>query len=64
VAAREVDQRIGQFAHQPPILIRESALGNLPGATAASNISGAVHDGAIYLFLDQLGSKAEVPQAS
>jgi len=60
VAAGEVDQRIGPFAHQPPIWIRGSAIGNLPGATATSNISGAVHDGAMYLFLDQLGSRADV----
>ena len=62
--ADEVEQRIGEFAHQPPIRIRESAAGVIPtGATEAagdSDIAGAVHNGAIYLFRDQLGSRADV----
>jgi site-specific DNA-cytosine methylase len=58
--ADEVDKRIGQFAHQPAVRIRQTAVGILPGATEADKISGAVHDNAIYLFLDNLGSRLDV----
>ncbi len=61
VIAKEVENRIGQFAHQPTVRIRDSAFGNLPGVDRNSDaISGAVHKGAIYLFRDQLGSLGEV----
>lgn len=60
VIADELEKRIGQFAHQPPIRIRDSALGLMPGAQDGDAISGAVYDGVIYLFRDQLGSTAEV----
>jgi len=60
VIADELEKRIGQFAHQPPIRIRDSALGLMPGAQDGDAISGAVYDGVIYLFRDQLASTAEV----
>lgn len=59
-AADEVENRIGQFSHQPPVLIRDSAQGVIPGATASDGIAGAVHGGKIHLFLDQLGSRRDV----
>jgi len=58
--ADEVGKRIGGFAHKPTIIIRESALGVLPGVEAGDSVSGAVHKGAIYLFKDQLGSRSDV----
>ena len=58
--ANEVEQRIGQFAHQPRVLIRDRAEGVLPGATDADGVAGAVHKGVIFLFRDQLATGAEV----
>ncbi|MDP9908235.1 hypothetical protein J2W27_000328 [Variovorax boronicumulans] len=58
--ADEVERRIGGFAHQPPIRIRDKAQGVLPSVGVDDRISGAVHDGAIYLFRDQLGDRAAV----
>lgn len=54
VIANEVENRIGHFAHQPPVLIVDTAVGFLPNATRDSHISGAVHGGKIYLFRDEL----------
>lgn len=56
----EVDNRINQFVHQPTVIVRSTAKGVLPGARDGDAISGAVHDGAIYLFLDQLASTVDV----
>lgn len=60
VIADEVEKRIGGFAQQPPIRIRDTAFGQLPGVARDDNVAGAVHDGAIYLFRDQLGDRAAV----
>lgn len=60
--ADEVEKRIGQFAHQPSVVIRDTAEGVLPGATKADGIGGAVHQGRIYLFLDQLANLAAVQE--
>jgi hypothetical protein len=59
----EVENRIGQFAHQPTVVVKPSADGVLPGATKADGIAGAVHEGKIYLFLDQLGTIRDVQVA-
>lgn len=56
----EVDKHIGQFIHQPTVVVRPTAKGVLPGAGDGDAISGAVHDGKIFLFLDQLGSANDV----
>lgn len=58
--ADEVERRIGQFAHHPPVLIRDSADGVLPDATSDDGIAGAVFGGRIYLFRDHLASRADV----
>lgn len=58
--ADEVEQRIGKFAHQPAIRIRDSAVGTLPGTAVDDGVAGAVHQGAIYLFRDQLASRLDV----
>lgn len=60
--AQEIEQRIGKFAHQPAVVIRESAEGVLPGATKANGVAGAVHKGRIYLFLDQLATRGDVQE--
>ena len=60
VIADEVEKRIGDFAQQPPIRIRDTAFGQLPGVARNDNVAGAVHDGAIYLFRDKLGDSAAV----
>jgi len=59
-AADEVENRIGQFAHQPTVLIRVSAQGVIPGATASDGIAGVVHGGKSHLFLDQLNRRRDV----
>jgi len=58
----EIEQRIGQFAHQPTIVIRATAEGVLPGATKADGVAGAVHEGRIFLFLDQMATRADVQE--
>lgn len=58
--ASEVENRIGQFAHQPRVVIRDRAERVLPGATDADGVAGAVHQGVIFLFRDQLATGAEV----
>lgn len=55
VIANEVENRIGQFAQQPPVRTRYTAFGVLPGVASNDNVAGAVHEGAIYLFRDNLG---------
>jgi hypothetical protein len=57
VIANEIENRISHFAHQPTIRIMDTAFGVLPGATRDSDIAGAVHGGAIYLFRDRLPYK-------
>ena len=59
-ATQAVEQLVGQFAQQPAVLIRKSAVGVIPGVTDQDRVSGAVHDGRIYLFLDQLDSRPTV----
>ena len=58
--AKEVDNRIGQFAHQPTVRIRDSAFGVLPGVAFDERVSGAVYEGVIYLFRDALPNLREV----
>ena len=48
--ANKVENSIGQFSHQSPIRIMDTAIGVLPDAARDSDISGAVHGGVIYLF--------------
>jgi hypothetical protein len=58
----QVDQLLKPFAHKPEVVILDTAVGVLPGATAVSGVAGAVHGGRIYLFLDQLSSRLDVQQ--
>jgi hypothetical protein len=60
VAADEIEKRIGGFAHQPPIRIEDRAEGIVPGARDDDGVSGAVYNGTIYLFRDQLSSRTDV----
>ena len=50
-----------QFAHQPPIRIRDSAAGVIPGAD--DGVCGAVYGGAIYVFRKHAASQSEVVRA-
>lgn len=54
-----VDDFLAQFAHQAPVVIADSAVGVLPGASNNDVIAGAVHRGRIHLFLDQIPSRPE-----
>ena len=44
VVANEVEKRISGFANQPPILIRDTAFGVLPGVTRNDNVTGAIDE--------------------
>ncbi|MCY0916226.1 PLxRFG domain-containing protein [Massilia sp. H27-R4] len=58
--AKEVENRIGKFEHQPVVRIRDSAFGVLPGVASDEHVSGAVYEGVIYLFRDALPTLREV----
>ncbi|MFB9246518.1 hypothetical protein, partial [Massilia antarctica] len=58
--AKEVENRIGKFEHQPVVRIRDSAFGVLPGVASDKHVSGAVYEGVIYLFRDALPTLREV----
>jgi hypothetical protein len=58
--AEEVDNRIGQFAHQPPVRVRDSAFGALPVVAFDERVSGAVYESDIYLFRNVLPDLREV----
>ncbi|WP_166898707.1 PLxRFG domain-containing protein [Massilia sp. CCM 8734] len=60
VIAKEVENRIGKFEHQPVVRIRDSAFGVLPGVASDEHVSGAVYEGVIYLFRDALPTLREV----
>ena len=42
VIANEVENRIGCFAHQPPVRIHDTAFGELPGVTRNDNVASVV----------------------
>jgi len=54
VIANEIENRIGHFAHQPPIRFMDTAFVVLLGATRDSDIARAVHGGVIDLFRERL----------
>ncbi|WP_426106341.1 PLxRFG domain-containing protein [Massilia sp. TSP1-1-2] len=58
--AKEVNDRIGQFAHKPSVEVHDSAFGVLPGVAFDERVSGAVYEGKIYLFRDALSDLREV----
>ncbi|CUI05542.1 hypothetical protein BN2497_5861 [Janthinobacterium sp. CG23_2] len=58
--AKEIENRIGKFEHQPVVRIRDSAFGVLPGVARDERVSGAVYEGVIYLFRDALPTLREV----
>lgn len=63
VIADEVEERMKRFAHHPPILIRDSAFGVLPGTTVDDGTAGAVFQGKVYLFRDQMATRVDVQRA-
>lgn len=63
VITEEVEKRMERFAHHPPILIRDSAFGVLPGTAVDDDISGAVYKGKVYLFRDRLADRSDVQKA-
>lgn len=59
--AQIVEDRIGQFAHQPPVFIRDSLL-DVAGDAAVDDrlaVSGATFDGKIFLFRSGIASRVE-----
>ena len=57
--AQVVEGFVGQFAHQAPVIVLDSAVGVLPGVGQGDAVAGAVHRGRIHLFLDQIPSRTE-----
>jgi hypothetical protein len=56
----ELEKRLEGLAHRPEVLVLDSAVGTLPGASDEDGISGANWDGRIYLFRDQLSNRLDV----
>ncbi len=56
----EIEKRLAPFGHKPDIIVLDSAVGVLPGASDSDAIAGAVHQGRIYLFRDQLATRFDV----
>jgi hypothetical protein len=58
--AQVVEERIGQFRHQPPILVRDSVV-DVPGMehVRAGTVAGLTFDGRIYLFRDANASVSD-----
>lgn len=56
----ELEKRLEGLAHRPEVLVLDSAVGTLPGASDEDGISGANWDGRIYLFRDQLSNRMDV----
>lgn len=56
----ELEKRLEGLAHRPEVLVLDSAVGTLPGASDKDGISGANWDGRIYLFRDQLSNRFDV----
>ena len=61
--AQVIEERIGQFGHQPPVLIRDSVV-DVPHMrqARAGSIAGATIGGKIYLFRDANATTAAVVQ--
>lgn len=56
--AQVVKERLAQFSHQPPVLIRDSEVD--VGTVSDAVASGMVRGGKIYLFRDGMADTAEV----
>lgn len=56
----EIENRLSQFGHKPEVIVLDSAEGVLPGASNEDGISGAVWNGRIYLFRNQLATRFDV----
>jgi hypothetical protein len=56
----QVENLIAQFGHKPDIRIIDTAIGVMPGANDGDGVSGAVYNGKIYLFRDQLATSYDV----
>lgn len=61
--AQVIEERIGKFGHQPPVLIRDSVI-DLPHMrqARAGGTAGATTGGKIYLFRDANATTADVVQ--
>lgn len=56
----QVENLIAQFGHKPEIRVLDTAIGVMPGANDGDRVAGAVYDGKIYLFRDELASSFDV----
>ena len=56
----QVEKLIAQFGHKPELRIIDTAIGVIPGAENGEGVSGAVYQGRIYLFRDQLATSFDV----
>ncbi len=56
----EIEKRLAPFGHKPEIIVLDTAVGVIPGASDSDAIAGALHQGRIYLFRDQLATRFDV----
>jgi hypothetical protein len=55
--AQVVDELLAEFAHDAPVRILDTAVGVLPGVREQDAVSGAVYQGRIHLFTDQIPNR-------
>ncbi|MFM8899145.1 MAG: hypothetical protein ACKOF9_04245 [Burkholderiales bacterium] len=56
--AQVVEELLAEFVHKAPVRMLDTALGVLPGVGQQDAVSGAVYQGRIHLFRDQIPSRA------
>lgn len=56
----EIEKRLAPFGHKPDVIVLETAVGVIPGASDSDAIAGAVYQRRIYLFRDQLATRFDV----
>lgn len=56
----EIEKRLAPFGHKPEVIVLDTAVGILPGASDSDAVAGAVYQGRIYLFRDQLATRFDV----
>lgn len=56
----EIEKRLAPFGHKPDVIVLDTAVGVIPGASDSDAVAGAVYQGRIYLFRDQLATRFDV----
>ncbi len=56
----EIEKRLTPFGHKPEIIVLDTAVGILPGASDSDAVAGSVYQGRIYLFRDRLATRFDI----